>query len=528
MKMPLLILLATVAAFAQQPKFEIADVHSSPTPFWFAQNNGGRLRDGLYFNRDATVLQLIQAAYGVPEDGITGGPNWLKSDLFDVVAKVPEGTTRETANLMLQSLLAERFGLVINKETRPTPRYVLSVAKGGSKLKAASASQDSGCRPQSPGGSSIPNLKISCHNMTTAQIAVTLRQVAGSQYNTYLNYDVMDSTKLEGAWDFDLEFTPSLQVGDKGQDAITIFDAVNKQLGLKLELQDVPLPLPVVAKVNRNPTPNPPAVATDLVVAAPRFEVASVKPAGPSQPRIAGLRYTGGSQIQAAGTLRALMAQAFQIQPNAANDVLIGLPKSADSQVWSITAKLPSTGEGAPTQVGTRTQPPPIRAVREMLQGLLADQFELKSHTENREVTAYALTLIDGKHKLTKADPNERSDCRPDTTSPRPSPSVSVMVNCKNTTMAEFARNLEQATGFFDHPITDATGLPGGWNFLIGWSSPRAVPVAGPNQAGGDAADPGYLSAYDAVEKELGLRLVRGKRSIPVIVVDHVAEKPLE
>jgi uncharacterized protein (TIGR03435 family) len=538
-KIVLLIVLAIAPAFAQQPKFEIADVHISPTPFWFAQNAGARLRDGLYINRDATVLQLIQAAYGVPEDGIGGGPNWLKSDIFDVVAKVPEGTTRETANLMLQSLLVERFGLVINQETHPTPRYVLSVGKGGSKLKRAAASQDSGCRPQQQTGNvdpnnraSLPNLKISCHNVTTEQLAVTLRQVAGSQYNTYLNYEVMDSTKLEGAWDFDLEFTPSMLVGDKGSDAITIFDAVNKQLGLKLEQQDVPLPLWVIQKVNRNPTPNPPAVATDLIVAAPRFEVASVKPADPAGPRtILGFRYTGGSQLQAAGTVRSLMALAFRIQPNAANDVVIGLPKSADSQVWNITAKLPSTGEGAPTATGVRAQPPPIRAVMEMLQGLLADQFELKTHTENREVTVYALTLIDGKHKLIKADPNERSDCRPDTTAPKPSPSVSVMVNCKNTTMAEFARNLEQATGFFDHPIVDGTGLQGGWNFMIGWSSQRSAQVPNPNQAGGatvDAADPGYLSSYDAVEKEDGLKLVKQKRSIPVIVVDHVAEKPVE
>lgn len=535
MKKVLLIVVAAITpVFAQQPKFDLADVHISPTPFWFAQNGGGRLRDGLYINRDATVLQLIQAAYGVPEDGISGGPSWLKADLFDVVAKVPEGTTRETANLMLQALLADRFGLVINKETRPTPRYVLSVGKGGSKLKPASASQqDSGCRPQPPQtGNGIPNLKITCHKTTTEQLAVLLRQVSGSQYNTYLNYEVLDSTKLEGAFDFDFEFTPSMQVGDKGSEAITVFDAMNKQLGLKLELQDVPLPLWVIEKVNRNPTANPPAVATDLVVAAPRFEVASVKPSDPNGPRRTGFMYRGGTQVEASGTVRSLMALAYQIQPNAANDIFVGLPKSADSQQWSITAKLPSTGEGAPTPVSGRTQAPPIRAVMEMLRGLLADQFELKTHTENREVTVYDLTLpSDGKHKLVKADPNDRSDCRPDTTAPRPTPSVSVMVNCRNTTMAEFARNLEQATGFFDHPIRDATGLPGGWNFMIGWSSQRAAQVSSPNPAGGatvDAADPGYLSSYDAVEKELGLKLVKQKRSIPVIVVDHVAEKPVE
>jgi len=99
------------------------------------------------------------------------------------------------------------------------------------------------------------------------------------------------------------------------------------------------------------------------------------------------------------------------------------------------------------------------------------------------------------------------------------------MVNCKNITMAEFARNLEQATGFFDHPIIDATGLEGGWNLMIAFARQR------PPQAPGtvaDASGPIGMSASEAVEKLLGLKLVKQKRSVPVIVVDHVAEKPVE
>src|SRR5580704_1047421 len=101
----LLSLLTIVPVLAQQQKFEIADVHLSPTAHTFAQNFGGVLRGGRYVNRDATMLNLIVAAYGVSEDNIAGGPGWLTSDLFDVVAKVPDGTTMATANLMLQSLL---------------------------------------------------------------------------------------------------------------------------------------------------------------------------------------------------------------------------------------------------------------------------------------------------------------------------------------------------------------------------------------------------------------------------------------
>jgi uncharacterized protein (TIGR03435 family) len=536
-------LLAIAPAFAQQPKFDVADVHVSSTAYWFAQTTSGFahdaiLRDGRYIYRDATILELIQAAYGVTEDAIAGGPSWVKSDFFDVVAEAPEGTTLATANLMLQPLLEERLGLVIRKETRPMPRYVLSVGKGGSKLKRASGTADSGCRQQLAGGggggqddsASIPNLKLSCRNLTSQQIADNLHEMEGDYTTTYVGHEIVDSTALEGAWDFDLEFTPSPLLPEKGRDGITIFDALNKQLGLKLELQDVPVMSLFVARVNRKPTVNPPEAAA-LAVAAPRFEAAAIKPPDPTQPIIVGLRYPGGSQLRIAGTFRALMALAFQIQPNAANDELIGLPKSADSQIWDITAKLPSAGEGAPGSFRGQAHAPPLSVTLEMLRGLLVDRFELKIHRENREATVYALTLGDGKPKLTKADESERSDCLPDPNARKPLPNLGTMVNCKNITMAEFARNLEQA-GLFDHPIVDATGLDGGWSFLLGFSQPRWTQVPNADQPAGAivaASDPDeYVSAYEAVQKELGLKLVKQKRSIPVIVVDHVVENPIQ
>jgi uncharacterized protein (TIGR03435 family) len=134
---------------------------------------------------------------------------------------------------------------------------------------------------------------------------------------------------------------------------------------------------------------------------------------------------------------------------------------------------------------------------------------------------------------MTQADGTERMSCKPDPNAVKPFPGLGTMVNCRNITMAEFSENLEQATGFFDHPIVDATGLEGGWNFLLGWSAVnRIAPPPGPNQQGGvagNAADPVVgLSSYEAVEKEMGIKLVKQKRSIPVVVVDHVDEKPLE
>jgi uncharacterized protein (TIGR03435 family) len=541
-KIALLSLLTTISALPQQPKFDIADVHVSTTAHGFAQNFGGVLRGGRYVNRDATMLDLIEAAYGVSEDSIAGGPGWLNSDLFDVIAKVPDGTTPASANLMLQALLADRFKMVIHNGTGPVPRYVLSGGKGGSKLKPASGSGNPGCQPQQqpgaaggrggpPDPASAPNIIFVCHNLTASGIADNLHQLAGG----YLDHDVIDSTSLEGSWDFELEWTGRGALTAKGASGISIFDAVDKQLGLKLELKNVPMPSLVIESVNRKPTGNPEGVATTLAMAPARFEAASIKPADPDKPPMNGLLYTGGSQMISGGTLRSLIAMALQIPPNVAGDTLIGLPKFADSQRWDITAKVPSTGEAAPNVARGRPQPPPLSVGLEMLHGLLLDRFELKTHTENREVTVYALTVGSSKPKLTQADESERSGCKPDPNAPKPLTNMGPMIGCKNTTMAELAENLQRmANAYIDHPIVDATGLQGGWNFAVGWT-PRGMlqtpPAPNPNQPPGamtEAADPSGISVFEAVEKELGLKLVKQKQSVPVIVVDHLNERPIE
>jgi uncharacterized protein (TIGR03435 family) len=196
--------------------------------------------------------------------------------------------------------------------------------------------------------------------------------------------------------------------------------------------------------------------------------------------------------------------------------MVTGLPKWADTQYWDITAKVPMTGEGAPNMVNGKPQPPPFSV------GL-----------ENREVTVYALT-VNGKSKLTRADESERSGCKPETNAAKPAPNAQMVV-CKNTSTGELAVDLQQMAGtYIDHPIVDATGLEGGWDFTMGWT-PKAQLLGSqtpnPNaEAGADseAPVPNGISVFDAVEKELGLKLVKEKRSIPVIVVDHVDERPIE
>ncbi len=107
----------------------------------------------------------------------------------------------------------------------PVPRYVMTVAKGGSKLKAASGSGTSNCQPiGGPGGPPAagelpPNIKVKCTNVTSAEIAENLHQMAGG----YLDHDVIDQAKLEGSFDFEIEWTARGLLAQKGADGISVF-----------------------------------------------------------------------------------------------------------------------------------------------------------------------------------------------------------------------------------------------------------------------------------------------------------------
>jgi len=131
-----LLSLLSAAAFGQTSgstpdKFEAADVHPSPR----SDNNfnlfmrGPQTRAGRYEIRTATMVDLIATAYGVEQEKVFGGPNWLELDRYDITAKLPTGTSRDAQKTMLRALLAERFHLVARTDTRPMPAYLLTAGK---------------------------------------------------------------------------------------------------------------------------------------------------------------------------------------------------------------------------------------------------------------------------------------------------------------------------------------------------------------------------------------------------------------
>jgi len=234
--------------------FEFADVHVS-APVTNPIMRGGVLRGGRFQVRTATMVDLISMAYNMESDKVLGGPSWLDWDRFDILAKASQGATPKDVGSMLQDLLADRFKLVVRKDTKPMPAFALLVGNGKPKMKEATGSGEPGCQnvPQNPAPGAVPYQTISCHNMTMEAFADTLRNWAGG---TYLPDPVVDRTALKGAWDFDLKWTARNRLAQAGGDGISLFDALDKQLGLKLDVQKLPLPVLVVDIVNQKPTPN--------------------------------------------------------------------------------------------------------------------------------------------------------------------------------------------------------------------------------------------------------------------------------
>ena len=288
--------------------FEIADVHKSPHRT-FPFMSGGTLQGDRYIIRQATMVDLMVAAYGVEADNVLGGPAWLETDRFDVIAKAPPTTSTETIKLMLQALLADRFKLTVHTDSKPVQAFVLTVGKGKPKLKDSESSENTGCEPQdqksTPGV--IQYIMVSCHNVTMEAFAGILHDFAGG----YLTSPVVDSTGLKGSYDFDFKWTGRGQLAAAGDDGISIFDAVDKQLGLKLDLGKAPMPVLVVDSVNEKPTDNSADVARILPPAPPaEFDVAVIKPSAPDNTDLRGR--IDGAQLSVQGaTLKFLIQYAW-------------------------------------------------------------------------------------------------------------------------------------------------------------------------------------------------------------------------
>jgi uncharacterized protein (TIGR03435 family) len=168
--------LGTIAAFAQTPAaapaFEVASIKPAvpPNP---ADVMAGKLHVGMKTDGARvdigflSLADLIRLAYNIKPYQLTG-PDWMNGPRFDILAKMPEGSSQDQVPAMLQALLAERFKLAVHRDSKEHSVYALVLAKGGLKLKESAPDADA--KPAeaaaAPGENPAPQFQISGNTIT--------------------------------------------------------------------------------------------------------------------------------------------------------------------------------------------------------------------------------------------------------------------------------------------------------------------------------------------------------------------------
>jgi uncharacterized protein (TIGR03435 family) len=222
-------LLLAAASFGQTlgaPAFEVASI--KPTTAEPGSGSGISSDTGRIAGRNVTLRRCVRGAYGMPEAQIYGGPKWVDEERYDIDAKAAGPAGDHQLMAMLQQLLAERFKLVIHRETRPLSGYALLAGKKG--ITAKRSEPDTGSRTNSSRRS------IDATGCSMGCLAAKLAEV--------LHVPAADSTGLEGKFDFKLEWIP-----DDLQTAV--LPALEEQLGLKLEGRKVPTEVIVIDRAEK-------------------------------------------------------------------------------------------------------------------------------------------------------------------------------------------------------------------------------------------------------------------------------------
>lgn len=286
---------------AQLPSFEVASVKPaapSNLPDQAYRMTGGPGIAGQFTCTHISLKPLLLMAFDLKPYQLDGPPS-ITSDKYDIAAKVPAGTAEQQFKLMLQSLLVERLGLTVHKEARELPIYELVVARSGLKMKEAERApagaqtqpgpgvdgRPSGPRttinkdglpefpPGVPGMFAMP-VRATADGKGPNGTWVTARMQTIASLLNMLVYQidrpVVDKTGLTGVYDFNLRYwtaptgaagagsaePPSSAPNAANDPEPSLFDAFERQLGLKFEPMKGPVKVLVVDKVNKTPTEN--------------------------------------------------------------------------------------------------------------------------------------------------------------------------------------------------------------------------------------------------------------------------------
>jgi uncharacterized protein (TIGR03435 family) len=257
------------------PSFDVASIKRSPPD---ARGSTAGWTPTGYRALNAPLDRIVMNAFGVREDQLVGGPAWIRTERFDIVARYPSGSRPDPAEVsrMVQALLAERFKLAAHKERRAGATYDLVLARSdrrlGPRLKPTTIDCAAYVAARQAAGEQVRSTGVGDAPLCTAVsssvfIKASVRPIAAlaTMLATQVGRPVVDRTGLAGNFEFNVEWSVDLSAADPSKgvvaqeplanDRVSLFTALGEQLGLRLEPATGPVDVLVIDHVEP-PTPD--------------------------------------------------------------------------------------------------------------------------------------------------------------------------------------------------------------------------------------------------------------------------------
>jgi len=232
--------LAIVAALALHVHAQTFDVASIKRNVSGEPRSGVRtLPGGRIAVINQTFRQIVRSAYGSNDIEVIGGPDWIDADRWDINASAGTSEPDVALEPMLKALLADRFKLRAHVETRERPIYGLVTAGADKRLGGKIHISPMDCRADADCGSTSAKTSGVAAGTITG-VARTMADIARS-LSPYAGRRVFDQTGVDGRYDFEIQWS----------DDVSVFTALQEQLGLKLDAQRGPVEVVVVDSAAR-------------------------------------------------------------------------------------------------------------------------------------------------------------------------------------------------------------------------------------------------------------------------------------
>jgi bla regulator protein blaR1 len=541
---------------ASTPKYSSVTIAPSVDP---SNANRAILMIGAdqFVSKNASLMQVIRAAYGVEDDRVVNAPAWLATDKYDFVAKADAplaGQNIEASgriqNRMLQGVLEDRLKLNAHFEVRDIPVYALVIAKSGPKLQVStisdvnSGSATAGDGKARRGGFHIEGTALIGNDVPIDALVFHLSR--------QLHRTVLNETGLSGAYEFTLRAPDGVAIGIDNSAPPESYEpalssALTEQLGLTLEPRQTKMEVLVIDHVEK------PSISESRVwsaEAAGHFENASFKSDEPvsfgevtikpdpeatakmkanSAPIMSRVMWNNGELVATGATLHALILMTYQ---QLDDSQVTGGPDWIKTEAFNIHAKASAALLAEWPKLSNEQRDAANRA---MLQSLLTTNFGLKLHQETKVEPTYGL-VVDNPAKLQPFD----GDCPPIAAIARPlateppaaidpktiSPACGTMmtlpgeIRSNNIRIGNLLRFLSIYSG---RTVEDKTNLTKRYSINLKFTPDASVMATMPPPPPGlnlPAADPNGPSLFDALVQQTGLKLVPQTGPVEKLVVD--------